>query len=62
MLKIFSSSEGEEVLVNTVNDWLKDHTNVYIQSFNYHTYYKTTFASEDQLIHSLIINYITSSN
>ena len=62
MLKIFSSSEGEEVLVNTINDWLKDHPYVYIQSFNYHTYHKTTFASEDQLIHSLIINYITSSN
>lgn len=56
MIKIFSSTAGEEILVKTVNNWLKDNPNVYIQSFNYHTYYKTSFASEDELVHSFVIN------
>ncbi|MDE5977284.1 MAG: hypothetical protein K2G70_02300 [Turicibacter sp.] len=62
MIKIFSSTAGEEVLVRTVNNWLEDNPNVYIQSFNYHTYYKTSFASEDELVHSFVINYLTMTN
>ena len=53
MIKIFSSTAGE---------WLEEHPNVYIQSFNYHTYYKTSFASEDELVYSFVINYMTINN
>ena len=35
MIKIFSSTAGEEILVSTINKWLEEHPNVYIQSFNY---------------------------
>ena len=62
MIKIFSSTAGEEILVKTVNNWLKDNPNVYIQSFNCHTYYKTSFASEDELVHSFVINYMAINN
>lgn len=62
MIKIFSSTAGEEVVVSTINKWLEEHPNVYIQSFNYHTYYKTSFASEDELVYSFVINYMTINN
>ncbi len=59
MFKMFSSSDGEEILIRTVNQWLTDNPNISVQSFDYHTSYRPTFGSEDQLIHSLIIHYTT---
>lgn len=57
MFKMFSSSDGEELLIRTVNQWLTDDPNISVQSFNYHTYYRPVFGGDDELIHCLILNY-----
>ena len=57
MFKLFSSSDGEEILIQAVNKWLQDNPHLSVQSFNYHTYYRHQFASEEELIHCLMIHY-----
>ena len=57
MFKLFSSPDGEEILIQAVNKWLQDNPQLSVQSFDYHTYYRSQFASEEELIHCLMIHY-----
>ncbi len=57
MFKLFESSDGKEVLVRTINQWLEDNPDIFVQSFDYHTYHKSCFAYDAEIIHCLMINY-----